>query len=262
MKIIRSLFLLIFIGAIQLFTYGSVMVVGSLSHYQIGLPNESYKGSIEILNASNKEQEVRIYQTDYLYNYKGNFFYNEPISQPRSNASWIEFSSKTIILKANETQFIRYEVKIPNNDSLRGTYWSVLMIEDVNSIDPNKKGQLNISTTTRYAVKIITNIDLFCKGMLHIMEPEVVSKNNKTFLEINIENIGERYISPIVKIEILNEIGETLKTFEMTKKGIFPSTSLQFLFDLKGISKEKHQVLILADGGGDDVFGLEYNLEL
>ena len=72
-KIFLSLFLLISLSA-----NASVEVIGSLKHAHNAKPGEVIKGEIKIQNNNSTDQEVRIYQTDLLYNFQEQTFYDEP----------------------------------------------------------------------------------------------------------------------------------------------------------------------------------------
>src|ERR1035437_6673234 len=140
MKICRLFFFLPLFIFLPLISTASVEVLGSLKHIHNGKPGDVIKGEIKIQNNDNTDQEVKVYQTDLLYNLQDNTFYDEPGSHKRSNAHWIQYSPKSVILKAKEVRIIQYEITLPQNDSLKGTYWSILMIEGVVPIDPNQKG--------------------------------------------------------------------------------------------------------------------------
>lgn len=263
MKIIKLFLAILFIFNFPLFSKAAIEVEGSLRHVHNGVRGDVYKGEIKLRNSDEFEHEVKIYQTDLQYNYKDFTFYDEPVTHKRSNAKWIQFSPKTLIIQANATAYIQYEVTIPKSDTIKGTYWSVLMIEGIIPIDPNKPGQLNISTITRYAVQIVTEIADRGTDNLRILEPTLITEGEQVFLAIDIENVGENYISPDVSIELFDDAGKSVKTIKVPKKGLFPTTSARFRFNLEGIEgKKTYQVLIVAAGQEKNVYGLEYTLYL
>lgn len=240
----------------------SVEVLGSLKHTLKGNPGDIIKGEIKIQNNDTTPQEVRIYQTDLLYNLDENTFYDEPESHKRSNAKWIQFSPKTVVLKAKEVRSIQYEITIPSVDSIKGTYWSVLMVEGVAPIDPNKTGDMSIRTVTRYAVQMITEMNNKGTGVLKFLEPTLVKDlDKKLFLAVDLTNTGDHYISPEVSVELFDEQGESIGILTAPKKGLFPTTSARFKINLDGVPSGKtYKAMIVAAGLDEDVFGLEYTL--
>lgn len=261
MKTIKLSFILFLIGLFPLISIASIEVVGSLRHINKGIVGDVYKGEIKIQNSGDLEQEVRIYQTDLLYDYEDFTYYNDPVSHKRSNANWIQYSPKTTIVAGNSTIYIQYEVTIPKSDTVLGTYWSVLMVEGVNPIDPAQEGEFNINTVTRYAIQIITEIEEKGEGKLEFLDPILIREGEHLFLAVDIVNTGKHYIVPEVSIELFDEAGVSIKVLLASKKGLFPTTSARYRFDLEGIESEKtYQTVIVAAGEGEDVFGLEYTL--
>lgn len=261
MRTVKLYLTFLFISILPLISIGSIEVVGSLRHIQKGNLGDVYTGEIKIQNSSDKDQEVRIYQTDLLYDFNDFTYYDDPVSHNRSNASWIQFSPKTTIVTGGATTYIQYEVTIPHSDTLIGSYWSVLMIEGIKPIDPNEEGQFNINTVTRYAIQIVTEITDGGIGQLDFMDPSLIAEGEKLFLAVDMKNTGDHYIVPELTMELFDENGESVKVLIASKKGLFPNTSVRFRFDLEGIESEKtYQTVIVAAGEGEDVFGLEYTL--
>jgi len=261
MKIYRLFLFVSLFTFLSLNSNASVEVLGSLKHLHNGKPGDVIKGEIRIQNNDNTDQEVKVYQTDLLYNFQENTFYDEPGSNKRSNTSWIQFSPKSLILKAKEVRVIQYEITLPNVSTLKGTYWSVLMVEGVVPIDPNQKGDLSIRTVTRYAIQVVTEIADKGLGSLKFLAPTLVKEGDKLFLAVDIENNGEHYIAPDVSIELFDEKGTSIKVIPALKKGLYPTTSTRFRLDLEGIPSGKtYQAMIVAAGQESDVFGLEYTL--
>jgi len=243
----------------------SVEVIGSLKHTFTCSPGETVSGQIRIQNSDPIDQEVRIYQTDYLYNYLDQTFYDEPgieNGNKRSNASWIEYSPKTVVLKGKESRNVDFQISVPVSDSIEGTYWSVIMVEGVSPIDPNQTGQLSIRTVTRYAVQIVNELTNKGNGRLTFMEPTLVKGDeNSLFLAVDLINEGKHLIAPELNMELYDEEGSLVKTLTLERKGIYPTTSVRFMFNLEGLpSKKTYTAMIVAAGQDDDVFGLEYTL--
>lgn len=261
MKIITHLLLLVCLLISPVLVEASIEVMGSLKYVQTANPGEVYKGQIKIQNSGDEPQEVKVYQTDLLFNYEDYTLYDDPGNQPRSNANWIQFSPKTTIVNAYETQFIQYEITIPLGDSIKGTYWSILMVEGVNPIDPEQEGKLSINTVTRYAIQIVTEIGDRGEGALQFLEPTIITEGDKLYLAVDIINTGDHYISPELSMEFFDENGVSIKKIEASRKGIYPYTSTRFRLALEDLEGNKtYQTLIIAAGKEDDVFGIEYTL--
>lgn len=241
----------------------SVEVIGSLKQVYNTNPGDVVKGQIKIQNNDAADQEVRIYQTDFLFNFQEQTFYDAPGNHNRSNAGWIQYSPKSVILKSKESRNVEYEITVPKNDTINGTYWSVIMVEGVDPIDPNQKGDLSIRTATRYAVQVVNEINNRGTGKLKFMEPTLIKaeEGKKLYLAIDLINEGQHYIAPEVSIELYDQDGNLAKKITAPKRGLYPTTSARFKLDLEGVqSKKTYTAMIVAAGADDDVFGLEYTL--
>lgn len=245
--------------------HASVEVIGSLKQTFICSPGQTVSGQIRIQNSDATDQEVRVYQTDYLYNYHDQTFYDVPGTEngnKRSNAAWVDYSPKTVILKAKESSNVDFQITVPAIDTINGTYWSIIMVEGVEPIDPNQAGQLNIRTVTRYAVQLVNEVTNRGVGKLTFMEPTLVRPDSTSlYLAIDLLNEGDRFIAPELNMELYDEDGNLAKKLNLERRGIYPQTSVRFRFDLEGLpSKKTYTAMIVAAGQDDDVFGLEYTL--
>jgi hypothetical protein len=260
----KKLFIsLLFFFLLPITLLASVEVIGSLKQVFNSNPGETVKGQIRIQNNDATDQEVRIYQTDFLFNYQEQTFYDEPGKHRRSNANWINYSPKTVVLKSKESRNIDFEITVPKADSILGSYWSVIMVEGVEPIDPNQKGDLSIRTATRYAVQIVNEINNKGVGTLKFLDPTLIRSEDgkKLYLAVDLENKGEHYIAPEVSIELYDQDGVLAKKIVAPKRGLYPTTSARFKLDLEGVpSKKTYTAMIVAAGADDDVFGLEYTL--
>jgi hypothetical protein len=261
MKIIKTITLLSLLLLVSNFSLASVEVLGNLKHSYKVKAGDVIKGEIQIQNNDSIDQEVRVYQTDLLYNLEEKTFYDEPGSHGRTNAQWIQFSPKSVILKSKEVRLIQYEITVPHDQQLEGTFWSVVMVEGVVPIDPNQTGELSIRTVTRYAIQMVTEMSNSGEGQLIFDEPTLIKEENKLYLAVDIFNKGAHYIAPEVSLELFDESGRSAGIITAPKKGLYPTTSARFKLDLEGTpSKKTYKAMIIAAGQGDDVFGLEYTL--
>ena len=87
----------------------NVVINNGLTHIHVVDGNYIIKGKIEVQNTDSKPQAVKVYQKDYTFNHKGNVFYNEPGTAPRSNAKWIDFSPSYFELAPQEESVILYQ---------------------------------------------------------------------------------------------------------------------------------------------------------
>jgi hypothetical protein len=69
-------------------------------------------------------------------------------------------NTNLVTLKSKGKTEIYYEITVPDQLSEPGSYWSVIIVEPVEEINPdeNKQG-VSITSIIRYAIQVITDLD-------------------------------------------------------------------------------------------------------
>lgn len=250
--------------------FSGISVVGGLIRQKTVQPGESYEGIILIKNNDDKVAEVKVYKRDYLFYCDGRNVYGDPGSVERSNSQWISLSPSFLTIPPKETGQVYYTVSVPKNPDLKGTYWSLIMIEPVlisseeSIIEEKGKTKIGIKAIIRYAIQIVTNIGETGERKIRFLDKKLVDKDNKKILQLDIENIGERKLSPFVWAEVYNKDGINIGRFdsESGKLGIYPGCSVRHNINLSGIPEGKYEVLIVVDNGDEYVFGAQYKIDI
>ena len=243
----------------------SIAVLSDLSDERRALPGETYTGSIQLRNLGTELEEVRIYQTDYLFNSNGTSFYNEPGKAVRSNAGWIEFSPKRVNIPGQEDAAVQFTVRVPNADSLSGTYWSILMVEPIPKTSPESERtepHIGITAVMRYAVQIVTNVGSEGIRKINFMGSKLVSEDSKRIFQVDLESTGTSMVRPRVTVQLFDSTGKSYGPFDSENLRIYPGTSLRHRFDLSAITAGIYKALVVADCGDEDVFGIHYTLRI
>ena len=241
-----------------------VAVVGPLTYENTVQPGATYQGSILLKNDADESFEAKIYQTDYLFFANGTSDYGEPGKNMRSNASWITFSPKRVIIPAHDTTKVNYVVRVPNDRPLSGTYWSMLMVEGVgkgsveSSLPDKNRPRLGIEAVLRYGIQIVTEIGDTGSSTLSFKDPRFFEEQGETYLQVDITNTGEKWLRPTFMAELYHAEGALVRKFEGDKMRIYPGTSVRHKVKLGNLTEGKYKVLVVADCGGSNVFGGVY----
>ncbi len=61
---------------------------------------------------------------------------------------------------------------------------------------------------------------------------------------------------------IYSATAKALERFQLSAWGIYPGTSIRIAFPLKDMVPGRYKIQVVADCGGNDLFGAVYSLEL
>jgi hypothetical protein len=239
------------------------MVVNGLTHEVQLLPGEKFQGTIQLLNNSSITESCRIYQTDYFFKNTGESWYEKTGTIQRSNGSWIKVSSRLVTLNYNVTTAVNFEVTIPSDSTLKGTYWSVIMIEGITPPDTAKtRNGLTINSVIRYAVQIITHIGDTGTRELKFINVNLIKNNPVTGLDIDMENPGERALRPKVSVELFDGNGLTQGIFTTDPMRIFPGCSIRVRIPIEALKPGKYKGVLVAECEDDYIFGSNIEVEI
>ena len=240
-----------------------IVILNGLTHENEAHPGERYRGTIEIQNTGETKESVRVYLRDYFYTHTGETRHDPAGTLERSNAPWMNYNPELLNLGPNEKAVVEFEVLVPENELLQGTFWSVIMVEGIVPPDTAKfKQGVTINTAIRYAVQIVTNIGKTGASDLRFLGLELDRQGENKLLNVLIENTGERMLRPEVTLELFDNEGNSAGIFKADKRKTYPGTSIKVEVLLKGIKPGSYSGMLVADCGEDQIFGTNVSFEL
>ena len=161
-------FILLFLFLI---TQCDALQVGDLSYIEVFKSGESRQVKVTLTNDTDHSEIVNFTLSDYGCNPEGQHFFESPGTFPRSNASWITLNSLREEIPANSKSDMYFTINAPNDPNLKGSYWSVLLIEPADPIQTLKdsKDGLQLFVKIRFAYHIVTNIGEGVGSPKHVM---------------------------------------------------------------------------------------------
>lgn len=292
--ITKWFFILVLFVFIQCCANANIVIRGNFIREYQASPGERYQENITLVNQGGNPKEVKIYFTDYLYTYQGESYYPQPAGQTeRSNANWITFYPSFLIIPPYETSNICCTIKIPLDETLQGTYWSMLMVEEIldgDSHDEKRKHMpakdtdpeenpfhqvfVDVHQVMRYGIQMITHIGDTGKKEITILDQRLIPGNSQNsgdtmqeeepyILQLDIQNSGERSLQPATRVEIYdNEKACLVNCFKGKKYLIYPGLSTRYQIELNLLPKQTYQVLVILDSGDEGIWGAQYTIEL
>ena len=246
------------------------MAVDELSLEAMAEPGERYGGTIVVRNPGETTGTARVYQTDYMFFSDGSNVYGEPGELDRSNAEWITFGPRLLELPLGASSTIEYVVDVPADESLVGTYWSLIMVEEMTGTSPAgdaADGQVEemkagVSQVLRYAVQIVTHVrDSGTRTLQFGDKILTVAADGARVLHADVENTGERGLRPFLWVELYDSDGIRLGPYQSERKRLYPGTSVRYSVDLSEAPSGSYQAFVVVDNGDEYAFGAQYGLE-
>ncbi|MGA1875951.1 MAG: hypothetical protein ACMUIA_10120 [bacterium] len=260
---------IIFLVLLPEFCPAGVRVIGSLTREKTAGPGETYEEAILLMNSEETPCEVKVYQTDYTFFCDGRNMYGEPGHEARSNAGWLMLNPNRLIIPPHEKASVYYRLEVPEDAHLTGTYWSMVMVEQIPATSPesivcreNDKITMSLQTVIRYGIQIITNIGDTGIRKIRFLDKKLISLDGKKIFRIDIENIGDRSLSPSLWAELYNREGRSIGRFDGRKARIYPGCSIRNDLELAGVKPGTYKTLVVVDNGDDHIFGAQYDLEI
>jgi hypothetical protein len=175
-----------------------ISVLTSLVEEKEAAKGETYTGRIVISNPTTSPQAVRIFKTDYDFKADGTGTYGDPGSMPRSNARWVAPQTERVVVPPRSEVSVPYTVVIPQNDSLRGTYWSVIKVQAAETAPPSVSGsQVGIGQVIEYAIQVATHIGPTGTRTIKFEKPTAVrDSTGSATLDLDVVATGERAVRP------------------------------------------------------------------
>jgi len=244
----------------------SVIVESKLTDARSASAGASYEGKIRLRNTGDEPGEVKLYQTDYAFAADGSNTYGPPGKMARSNANWIQLDRNQLRLPPNGEITVNYRVRVPRGN-LSGTYWSMIMIEPIpkasaESSEPLPERTTRLSQVIRYGLQVVTEIGNSGASGLAFSNARLFERDGQRLFAVDAENTGQRWIRAQYWLELYSDTGNPVGKFDGPKKRIFPGTSVVFETPLGDIPPGKYIALAVADGGGDDLYGANVELEI
>ena len=247
--------------------HAQVAVLSSTVEEKVAAPGERYTGMIVISNPSAQPQAARIYQTDYRFLANGTSYFDEPGSSPRSSAKWITPQTTHIVIAPGAKVLVPYTVAVPSGDSLRGTFWSAIMVEGA-TIDPPTVREVSagrpavaIGAVIRYAIQVATHIQSTgTRSVRFEAAAATKSPEGTAALDLDVVDAGERGYRPHLWVEVYDEKGQLRAQAKQARGLLLPGTSLHQHFDLGALPPGTYKALVFADTGEDTVYAAQYSL--
>lgn len=228
---------------------------GASGTYQLVVENDGVSTAV-----------VDIEPADFELDDSGDVRQMPPRTHAASNAAWVDVASQ-VEVPAGASRTVPVGVRVPT-DAAAGSYWSLLNVKPHRGTtfeEEANEGAVRTAVTIefRYAVTVLTHVGEPSEQQLRFRDPQLTEGEHPATaaLAVTVENAGRFVAAAEVWLELYDDQGGLVDRLEEERARIYPGGGLRHTFQLGQIGDAPHQAVIIADAGGEDVFGVRYDLQ-
>jgi hypothetical protein len=240
-----------------------ISVLSSTVEERIAAPGERYTSTIVITNTGGEPATARLYQTDYQFAANGTTDFKDAGTTLRSNAPWVTPQTTQIVIPPNGRVVVPYTVVVPAADSLKGTYWSAIMVEGAPTAPAKGDGKpsVQLGSVVRYAIQVATHIRMSGARAVKFVDAGVVKTlDGKAAFEVDVHDVGERGYRPTLWIEVYDANGVLQAKAKQSRGLLYPGSSLRQHFALGQLPPGTYKAVLFADTGDEAVTAAQYTI--
>lgn len=252
----------------------AVALTGPATELFTAEPGVAIKGHVRLHNPGAGAAEVRLFIADYVFGPDGPAIREAVGGHARSAATWIRLGTSNVVLAPGKETAVPYEITVPAEPPLPGTYWA-LIIAEVASVDApdapddllaagSDSASISVNILMRYAVQVVVNVGEGV-GPRPRVEGALLSRGGAgddfTFV-VDVVNDGDTLIVPDVWMELYSGEGEFAGSYRGTGRRMYPGARAQQSVALPPSLAGPYVGVFVIDGGGPDVFAARFDLEI
>ncbi|WP_028663674.1 hypothetical protein [Runella zeae] len=239
-----------------------IIVLNGLTHIHSGNQGQAMNGKIQVKNVGTSPEKVLVYKKGLVQNCDGKVDFVEVGADARTLGKWLETNVDEKVLEAGESYEILYTIRIPQDSTLGGSYWGVLMVEGAPPLFKEKEGSLAIESRIRYAIQVVLDIGIAESPQLHFENVALKKANPKQkIVQAKIKNLGKFMVIPKLMLEIYGKDGQKLLALEAPSQKVYPFTCKDFDIEIKDLPSGKYEAVLIADYG-QNLFGTNLVIEI
>jgi hypothetical protein len=250
--------------------HGAIHVSGGLFQESTLAVGATTQNVLLIQNLGNQAQNVILYQKDETFEQGVSSFL--PVgSNERSNAPWIELETERLLVPAQTTLHIPYQMKVPDDSSLIGSYWSVVMVQaeaaDVLAREQPEKRGVTVQQTFRTAVRLVTHLDSEprAKPVLRFDGSALqMSDEGPIQLRVNLANPGVMGLYLRVFAAVIDQHGQNLGQFSprFDQVRLLPTSEAVRTINFPDLVEGQYEIILVAENRDGQLFGARYVLTM
>ena len=244
---------------ISSYLFGQDWKVSPMLYKIIVARGDTISKFINVYNESDQIKNFMVYKKEWHYTEDGKEPELEPGMLPRGCANWISIAPQRFSVKPKSSRSIRYTITVPRNIDQPGSYWTALYVEpsDAPAFTSTMRGQgatFEISNQIRAKIQIYLTLDgiLRKEGKIINIVVDFDGIQKAVMVQSTFVNSGNMWLKCSGTIEIRNDMGQTVASFDLPLFNCFPDDKriINTTHPLNARSGE-YSALVVVDFKGD-----------
>lgn len=259
-KIILTIALFLGLGHLS---FATIVITNGLTKKHDLAAGAQYEGVILLQNTGEQPEEFLCYLNDISTSCDGKVRYMDAGEMVRTLSPHLTTSVTQAVIAPGEEYQLLYKIDIPKELELKGTLWSLVMIEVMEPIaETVSENGFTVGSKIRYGVQVIANLGNESKPEIQFSNVSL-SKNAEgvRVIQASIDNSGEFIALPLIEIKIYNTDGVEVKALQIPSKKVYPSNCQQFQLPLDNLESGNYKAVLFAEYN-EHTLGLNIDLEI
>jgi len=258
-KLLIILFFLFSVSSIQ----ANVVIINGLTHSYSGVSGQTFYGEVLLANTSNEEQRVTFSLSEAIYSCEDGREFVKDIMHQNSSTEWFNSSVMDRTLAPKEKYVFKYSISVPNDVSLKGSYWTTLMVNVEKPIREEIVNDIGLDTKIRYAIRLLTDVNFSDEVNIDFKDISLKSKSNgvESQLDVNIYNENIFIENVKLALELYDANGNIVLEVPTKRLKVFPNVCRVYSIDLERLPKGEYQCVIIADSR-DEFLGTNFSMTI
>jgi hypothetical protein len=109
---------------------GNVVLVSDMTTAHNASPGSVVRGVVEVRNTGDASETLTLLLKDFATRAPDTRDIMDTGSTDRSLSSWLSLEQDALTIPAGQLRSIPYQIQVPDDLALAGSYWTILMLEE------------------------------------------------------------------------------------------------------------------------------------
>jgi len=235
-------------------------------HEHIAIPGDVIEGTLRVSSMSDEPITLEVTTGDYVRELagsetKGSYsFVNELGMEERSATAWISYAPEILDLAPGENAEVRYQIRVPADAALRGSYWGVLFVQPTASEedlrmdveDDAETPSVGIFVRFRYAIRIYVTIGNDPPAKPQFVGLEAEPLNDGLQVMPSLRNDGKVFVRPELTVQLRDLTGDVVFQTDSIPCTILPESICRTNIEVRPLYLPDGEYLMVVIGDTGD----------